>query len=177
MPIFFGANLCALSKKDCGIRPIAVGSTLRRLITKVGFKPISRELGSLFRPHQLGYASKGGSEAAAHAARHYLTSDTKNRVFLKIDIKNAFNCINRDIILHKVKEKIPSLYNLIWQAYSKASHLFYRDEILSSETGIQQGDPGGPALFSLGIDHIIKDLKSEVNLWYLDDVTLQITPK
>ena len=48
-----------LSKKDGGIRPIAVGCTLRRLITKVGFKPISRELGSLFRPHQLGYASKG----------------------------------------------------------------------------------------------------------------------
>ena len=108
-PIFFGANLCALSKKDGGIRPIAVGTTLRRLITKVAFKPISRELGSLFRPHQLGYGSKGGSEAAAHAARHYLTSDTKNKVLLKVDIKNAFNCINRDIILQKVKEKIPSL--------------------------------------------------------------------
>ena len=60
-PIFFGANLCALSKKDGGIRPIAVGTTLRRLITKVGFKPISRELGTLFRPNQLGYASKGGA--------------------------------------------------------------------------------------------------------------------
>ena len=41
-PIFFGANLCALSKKDGGIRPIAVGSTLRRLVTKVGFKPVSQ---------------------------------------------------------------------------------------------------------------------------------------
>ena len=41
-PIFFGANLCALSKKDGGIRPIAVGTTLRRLVTKAGFKPISR---------------------------------------------------------------------------------------------------------------------------------------
>ena len=104
-PIFFGANLCALSKKCGGIRPIAVGSTLRRLITKVGFKPISQELGALFRPNQLGYASKGGSEAAAHAARHYLTSNRENRVFLKLDLKNAFNCINRDVILHKVKEK------------------------------------------------------------------------
>ena len=77
-PIFFGANLCALSKKCGGIRPIAVGSTLRRLITKVGFKPISQDLGTLFRLNQLGYASKGGSEAAAHAARHYITSNRKN---------------------------------------------------------------------------------------------------
>ena len=155
-PIFFGANLCALSKKCGGIRPIAVGSTLRRLITKVGFKPISQELGALFRPNQLGYASKGGSEAAAHAARHYLTSNRENRVFLKLDLKNAFNCINRDVILHKVKEKNPSLFNLLWQAYSAPSNLFYKNEIIKSETGIQQGDPGGPALFSLGIDHIIK---------------------
>ena len=102
-PIFFGANLCALSKKDGGIRPIAVGSTLRRLITKVGFKPISQQLGLFFRPHQLGYDSKGGSKASAHAARHYLTSNTQNKVFLKLDIKNAFNCLNRGTLLQKVK--------------------------------------------------------------------------
>ena len=121
-------------------------------------------MGTLLRPNQLGYASKGGSEAAAHAARHYLNSNLKNKVFLKLDIKNAFNCINRDIILQKVKENIPSLYNLMWQAYSRPSHLFYRNEILSSATGIQQGDPGGPALFSLGLDHIIKKLKCEINI-------------
>ena len=33
-PIFCGASLCALNKKDGGIRPIAVGSTLRRLVSK-----------------------------------------------------------------------------------------------------------------------------------------------
>ena len=176
-PIFFGANLCALSKKDGGIRPIAVGTTFRRLITKAGLKPISKDLGILFRPNQLGYSSKGGSEAAAHAARHYLTSNIQNKVFLKLDIKNAFNCMNRDVILQKVKEKIPSLFNLLWQAYSKPSHLFYRDNILSSETGLQQGDPGGPALFSLGINDIIIQLKSEVNLWYLDDSNMADSPQ
>ena len=176
-PIFFGANLCALSKKDEGIRPIAVGTTFRRLSTKAGLKPISRELGILFRPNQLGYSSKGGSEAAAHAARHYLMSNTQNKVFLKLDIKNAFNTINRDVILQKVKEETPSLYNLIWQAYSKPSHLFYRNHILSSETGLQQGDPSGPALFSLGINDIIKKLKSEINLWYLDDSNMAGSPQ
>ena len=87
---------------------------------------------------------KGGSEAAAHAARHYLTNNPRNKVFLKLDIKNAFNSIHRDIILEKTKEEIPSLFNLIWQAYSTTSHLFYRDNILLSDTGIQQGDPNGP---------------------------------
>ena len=103
---------------------------------------------------------KGGSEEAAHAPRHYLTSNPQIKVFLKIDIKNAFNCIHRDIILEKTKEKIPSLFNLLWQTYSTSSYLFYRDNILWSEMELQQGDTCGPAMFSLGLNHIIKNLKS-----------------
>ena len=33
-PIFGGASLIALRKKDGGVRPIAVGLTLRRLVAK-----------------------------------------------------------------------------------------------------------------------------------------------
>jgi hypothetical protein len=33
-PVFCGASLCAVNKKDSGIRPIAVGSSLRRLVAK-----------------------------------------------------------------------------------------------------------------------------------------------
>ena len=176
-PIFFGANLFALSKKEGGIRPIAVGLTLRRLTTKVGLRPLSHRLGDLLRPNQLGYASKGGSEAAAHAARHYLTNNPQNKVFLKLDIRNAFNNMHRDVFLDQVKAEAPSLYNLIWQAYAAPSHLFYRNGNLMSETGIQQGDPSGPALFSLGLDPIIKKLKSELNLWYLDDSNMADCPQ
>jgi len=35
LPIFFDANLCALKKKDSGIRQIAIGNTLRRLASKI----------------------------------------------------------------------------------------------------------------------------------------------
>ncbi|XP_047997318.1 uncharacterized protein LOC125234935 [Leguminivora glycinivorella] len=35
LPILYGANLIALTKKDGGVRPIAVGSTLRRLASKI----------------------------------------------------------------------------------------------------------------------------------------------
>ena len=33
---FYGATLCALTKKDGGLRPIAVGNTFRRLVAKLG---------------------------------------------------------------------------------------------------------------------------------------------
>ena len=174
---FYGATLCALTKKDGGIRPIAVGNTLRRLAAKVGARPISHSLGSELRPIQLGFSTKGGCEAAAHSARRYLRDCYHRRVFLKVDMKNAFNCLRRDTLLTVIRNRVPELYKLLWQAYSSPSALFFGEEVLRSETGIQQGDPFGPAMFALGIDEVARRVESEFNVWYLDDAALGDTPE
>ena len=54
VPILYGANECAIRKKDGGIWPIAVGSSLRRLSVKVGSRPIVQAFGEELRPVQLG---------------------------------------------------------------------------------------------------------------------------
>ena len=68
VPVLYGANECAIRKKDGGIRTIAVGSSLRRLSVKVGSRPIVQALGEELRPVQLGVSTRGGCEAAAHAS-------------------------------------------------------------------------------------------------------------
>ena len=82
---FYGANLCALTKRDDGIRPIAVGCTYRRLATKVGTRPLSA-LGGELRPVQLGFSTTGGCEAAVHAARRFLHDSELRWVLLTIDM-------------------------------------------------------------------------------------------
>ena len=57
-PIIYGATLCALSKKDGGLRPIAVGSTYRRLAAKLACKYVRGETGDYLRPIQIGVNSK-----------------------------------------------------------------------------------------------------------------------
>ena len=48
--------------------------------------------------------------------------------------------------------------------------------VISSQSGVQQGDPLGPLLFSLPLLLIIEEIKKEcdllLNVWYLDDGTL-----
>jgi hypothetical protein len=46
----------------------------------------------------------------------------------------------------------------------------------NTETGVQQGDPLGPVLFCLALHPVIKSLKSEFNVWYLDDGVLADDP-
>ena len=43
---------------------------------------------------------------------------------------------------------------------------------MQSEEGAQQGDPLGPLYFCLVIAELLKTMKSELVLAYLDDITL-----
>ena len=170
--LFYGASLCALAKKDGGIRPIAVGNSLRRLATKVVLSPITAELREQLQPTQLGVGTPAGCEAALRATRAFIEGSNSPKIILKIDLKNAFNTIRRDRILTAVRENIPEAYSLFHQAYGAESTLYHGRASFSSATGLQQGDPAGPALFSLTIDELIKSLSAELNVWYLDDGTM-----
>jgi hypothetical protein len=70
-PYVFGASLCALSKKDGGLRPIAVGSTFRRLTAKLGCAAVREEMAAYLRPCQMGFGTRLGCEAAIHATRAF----------------------------------------------------------------------------------------------------------
>lgn len=172
-PILFGASLCALGKKDGGIRPIAVGMYIRRLAAKVACAKIKDKMGTFLRPIQLGFGTKCGSEIAVHAIRKYIScSHPSPKIILKIDFYNAFNMTCRSTILSRVKQFIPEYFNFINQCYKEHSFLSFNENIILSQRGVQQGDPLGPLLFCLAIHPIIMSLKSDINLWYLDDGTL-----
>ena len=60
LPFLYGASVIAFSKPNGGIRPIAIGNTLRRLTAKAAatvFKEVAKT--KLF-PRQLGVAVSGG---------------------------------------------------------------------------------------------------------------------
>ena len=171
-PFFFGASLVALRKKQGGVRPIAVGCTLRRLVAKVAGKLMSSEMADLLSPRQLGYGIRGGAEAAVHAARCYLSSMPSDQGLVKLDFKNAFNSTRRDRMLEATLSFAPDIFPLVYSAYSAPSHLFWGDRLLSSAEGVQQGDPLGPLLFCLTLFPLSQRLSSRFCICYLDDVSI-----
>jgi hypothetical protein len=66
-PVFYGASLCALAKKDGASRPIAVGCTLRSLIAKAACKVVMEKRRLVFLI-QLAFGVPQATEAIAHAA-------------------------------------------------------------------------------------------------------------
>ena len=67
--LMFGASLCALRKKDGGIRPVAVGSFYRRLAGRIADKHASISTSNALLPIQLCVGVPQGCEAAVHACR------------------------------------------------------------------------------------------------------------
>jgi hypothetical protein len=176
--LLHGASLCALNKKDGGIRPIAIGNCLRRLTSKLACFQSRDIVNSYLSPHQLGVATKLGCEAAIHTTRTFVNNDqNRGKVLLKLDFKNAFNSVQRDCILKEIQSRTPLLYPYLYQCYRNPSTLFFGNHLISSSVGAQQGDPCGPMIFSLAIQPIILSLDSELNIWYLDDGTLADYPE
>ena len=171
-PILFGGRLLALAKKDGGIRPIAVGYTLRRLTAKCANSFAVASLRSYLVPTQVGAGVPGGCEAAVHAVRRFVESMPRDYAVVKLDFANAFNCLDRSHMLNEVYRKIPELYKFCHLAYAHATDLQFGDWRIQSQVGVQQGDPLGPTLFCIGIQPLLDSMSCPLRVAFLDDITL-----
>ena len=120
-PLIFGATLTALSKEGGGLRPIAVGLTLRRLICKAAALLCTPICAPYLSPFQVGVGTKGGAEALVHATRHFLKAKSPEQAFVKLDFTNAFNTLRRDAMLEAVATVCPGLLPLAISAYASPS--------------------------------------------------------
>ena len=80
----------------------------------------------------------------------------------------------------EVRRRFPQLSRWVESCYGQATHLNFGSSTILSTTGVQQGDPLGPLLFSL-TEHPVVERLQEVgglvqNSWYLDDGLLVGTP-
>jgi hypothetical protein len=103
---------------------------------------------SLLAPTKLGFGVGQGSEAAAHAVRRFKDLGPGMAMF-KLYFTIAFNSIRRDDMMQAVRHIIPELLYFVSTCYEKSSHLCLDRDIITSDEGVQQGDPLGPLLFCL----------------------------
>ena len=101
------------------------------------------------------------------------------KVFLKLDFSNAFNTIDRSCFLQEVRARMPGLAAWADFCYSRPSKLILGTRTISSESGVQQGDPLGQLLCPLALQSILQELASTrfpgglgLVFSYLDDLCL-----
>ena len=125
-----------------------------------------------------------GCEAIVRAARQWMGRHRgdRNRLLVKLDMENAFNCLDREAMLEAVRSTFPYLAPWVDSTYGAHSGLWLDGHRLHSQRGVQQGDPLGPLLFSLALQVAIERVKVRAEfespgdldfmVFYLDDGTL-----
>ena len=121
-----------------GVRPIGVGEVLRRIIGKAILPVIKPEIFSSLGNLNLCAGQAGGCEAAVHAMSDVFEEEAN--ALLLVDADDAFNSLNRRVLLDNIQYLCPSMAIYIKNCYSVPSRLFVLGgtEISSSE-GTTQG--------------------------------------
>ena len=177
-PYLAGASLIAIQKPAGGVRPVACGDAIRRLTSKLMLKRVLPLVSPKLLPTQLGISVPAATEIIFHRVASQIANSTDDqKTFLVLDLKNAFNCIDRSCIMEAVMKYAPSLARWFLWCYSVPSRLCFGKFQLTSEQGVQQGDPLGSLLFALGIHDCVVNVSLTPGVlwsgWYADDATIQ----
>lgn len=174
------SRLTPLVKSDGGIRPIAVGDLIWRLIARVLVRHYSTP--SMLLPWQFGVGTPGGVEPVTRALERALDGSlpVKYTHVTSLDFSNAFNSLSRKELAKGLLKHAPALYRAGRWAYNLPSDLVLLDHnrnpvTISSSEGVRQGDPLGPLFFSIGARDVLAKLADNLGpghalLAYLDDV-------
>lgn len=182
------ARLTALQKPQPrgGIRGIATGDSLRRLVARTLAQTYGAEIESACAPFQFALSTRAGTDCVGHFLRAATDCD-EDLVVVSLDGIGAYDHIRRSSMLGKLRElpQAQAMLPFVLLFYGDASTYTWFDsqgephEISQGEGG-EQGDPLMPALFALGLHDALVSAASQLHsedklVAFLDDLYLLTT--
>ena len=147
--------------KDPGLRPIGIGEVLRRIIGKAVTTVCRTDIQVAAGGLQLCAGIPGGVEAGIHSLRQMFEDDDAHGL-IQVDANNAFNSINRQVLLHNIKFICPEIATFVHNCYVRPARLFVTGGIeIASEEGSTQGDPVAMPLYLVGVTPLLGSCKTE----------------
>ncbi|GKA07179.1 putative reverse transcriptase domain-containing protein [Tanacetum coccineum] len=143
------APLTPLVKPGGGIRPIAVGTIWRCLVSKVSATMIGHYLDGYLDGLQFGVGVSGGGEAILHTVNRLVEDrgDDVGLSMLLVDFQNAFNLVDRTVMLEEVRLRCPAISRWVEFCYSSC-------QIVTTDGATHCGLPRGATGACAGVSKL-----------------------
>lgn len=170
------------STSNPGVRPIALGDTLNKVVSKMLLKMSKDSIEKVFHPFQLGISFSNAAEIISHSVESIRLNNPSYDI-AQLDMHNAFNSINRQATLNECLKTFPMLFPYFNAMYCDESKLLVRSSdgsgkytALTSSEGSRQGDTLGSLFFCIGALPLLKSIMNvldESRLFaYIDDISI-----
>ena len=130
---FLACKLIPLDKNP-RIKSIGIGEVIRRILGRAVMTTFRRNILENACDLQLCAGQHAGCEATVHALSSIFSEDDSDAILL-VDADNAFNRINRSVMLHNIRNICPITAIYVINSYSREARLFISggEEITSAE--------------------------------------------
>ena len=155
------------------MRPTGVGEVLRRIMGKAINWILKDNIQESAGHSQTATGLKAGAEAAIHSMR-LIFEDSSTEAVILVDANNAFNSINRKVVLHNIQVTCPSFSKILISTYHSPSRLIILGGAkIQSTEGTTQSDNSAMSFYALvtvEIQNRLRITASEVKqVWLADD--------
>jgi RNA-directed DNA polymerase len=163
-----------IPKPDGGKRALGIPTVLDRLIQQAVHQVISPIYERDFSMSSYGYRPGESAQEAVEQARQYVAQG--RRWVVDIDLEKFFDCVNHDILMHRVERKVRDerIIKLI-RRYLQAGVM--EDGLTkASAEGTPQGGPLSPLLSNILLDELDKELERRASRFcrYADDCNIYV---
>ena len=161
--------------KNPGVRPIGVGEVMRRVIGKTINWILTEDIQEAAGPLQTATGLKAGAEAAIRSMR-LIFEDPSTEAIILVDASNAFNSLNRKVVLHNIQITCHSFSYFLINTYRNPPRMIILGGAETQSTeGTTQGDNLAMSFYAIGtvqIQHLLRLSASDVKqVWLTDDAT------
>jgi len=186
-PLLSGGLLIPLSKPSGGLRPIAMGEALSRLLGSVLTRKCTAKALTLLAPLNFAVGVRGGCEQLFRGISIATDNASAAAAVLSLDFENAFNSMSRaHLYVCLSQHGWPELLPYFLTFYASPASLEVvgvpgRATIMSRQ-GVRQGDPMGMLLFCIGLRPLLMDILAAAAspppllLSYADDASVAGEP-
>ena len=165
-------KLAEIPKPNGGKRKLGIPTVTDRIIQQAIAQVLSPIYEQQFSDHSYGFRPNRNAHQALKKASEYVASG--NKVVVDLDLKNFFDVVNHNRLMHRLTETIgdKTLLKLI-RKYLQSGIMI--DGAVSQRTeGTPQGSPLSPLLSNIVLDELDKELESRGHKFvrYADDCNI-----